>query len=189
MALGQVKSGMPFSELETNILKAKGVGGVELERLAAAGVGSRDDFRTVGDAATLSEISGLSPELAARVMTWALGTAQPTASTPSIVVQAGDAVLCVHCQTRQPKDYRSGDLCGNCGKQAEPILSCFWCSATGPGRFCRQCAAEFVPTGELELALLLKREGYPKDQIPAKLAAMTSAEKDVLWGRVRKARG
>lgn len=152
---------MAFTELERNILKAKGVTDGELERLGGAGLGSRDDFRTVGDVATLIELTGLVPEVAARVMAWAIGTPAPAApQTPSsIVVQSGDTVLCVHCQSRQPKDYRSGDLCGNCGKQAEPILACFWCSATGPGKFCRQCAAEFVPTGELELAILLKREG------------------------------
>ena len=184
---------MAFTDLEKNILRAKGVGEAELEKLVARGIGSRGDFATVGDVQTLVELTGLSPELATRVMTWAVGpsvvAAPPVGPVPNVVVHAGDAVLCMHCQAKQPKDYRSGDLCGACGKQAEPILACFWCAATGPGRFCRQCGAEFVATGELELALLLKREGYPKDQIVPRLMAMTPADKEVLWGRVRKARG
>jgi hypothetical protein len=182
---------MALRELEQNILRAKGVTDAELARIAAAGLVTRDDFRTVGDAATLIELTDLGAEVAARVMAWATGApSAPTAPpAPNIVVQTGDAVLCMHCQTRQPKDYRSGDLCGGCGKQAEPILACFWCSATGPGRFCRQCGAEFVATGELELAILLKREGYPKDQIAGRLAGLTAPEKELLWGRVRKARG
>jgi hypothetical protein len=65
-------------------------------------------------------------------------------------------------------------------------MACFWCGATGPGKFCRHCGAEFVPTAELELGILLKRDGLPKDDIPSKLRAMSQAEKDVLWGRARR---
>lgn len=181
---------MALRDLEKNILRAKGVTDAELARLEAAGLAVRDDFRTVGDVATLRELTGLGAEVATRVMAWAVGApVAAAAAAPNIVVQAGDAVLCMHCQARQPSDYRSGDLCGGCGKQAEPILACFWCSATGPGRFCRQCGAEFVATGELELAILLKREGYPKDQIAGRLAGLSAADKELLWGRVRKARG
>jgi hypothetical protein len=179
----------PFSELEKNILKAKGLSAADLERLVEAGVRGRDDFRTVGDAATLAELAGLAPEVAARVMAWALAATPINVAVPNIVVEAGDAVFCVHCKTKQPKDYKSGDLCPACGKQAEPILACFWCNATGPGRYCRQCAAEFVPTGELELAMLLKRDGHAKDEIPTKLRALSAAEREALWGRVRRGRG
>ena len=55
--------------------------------------------------------------------------------------------------------------------------------------FCRQCGAEFLPTAELELGVLLKREGVAKESIAAQLKTMSQAEKDVLWGRVRKSRG
>jgi len=95
-------------------------------------------------------------------------------------------VYCTHCAAKQPKDYKSGDLCIACGRQAEPILACFWCSASGPGKFCRACGARFVPTAELDLALLLRQEGLPKDEIPNRLDGMNAAEKDQLWGRVRR---
>jgi hypothetical protein len=95
-------------------------------------------------------------------------------------------IFCVHCNTKQPKDYKSGDLCTACGKQAEPVMACFWCGSKSPGRFCRHCGAEFLPTAELELGILLKREGVPKDDIPVKLRAMSKEEKDVLWGRARR---
>src|SRR6185369_7017316 len=153
---------------------------------------------TVGDAGTLCElISGLDPAIAGKVMDWATGNTQakaavasaPPAVASNVVLEAADVVHCIHCGARQPKDYKTGDLCLSCGKQAEPIYPCFWCSASGPGRFCRSCGAAFVPTAELDLAILLRREGLPKDDIPPRLRAMSPEEKDVLWGRVRKMRG
>ncbi len=173
-----------FATLEKNILKAKGVSDAQLEKLLAAGIEGRADFQTVGDAGTLTELTGLSPEVAAKVMAWALERAAEAVGP--VIVESADVVTCVHCKTRQPKDYKSGDLCISCGKQAEPILACYWCAASGPGQFCRQCGAALVPTSELELAALLKREGLAKDDIPRKLASMTAAEKDALWGRVRR---
>jgi len=185
-----------FTTLEARILQAKGVSAEQLAELVAAGVTGRGDLRTVGDAVTLRQLlPGLGEEVAADVMTWGLaGVAQQTAPATGVpggtlLVESADAVTCVHCGTRQPKDYSTGDLCIACGKQAEPILSCFWCSSSGPGTFCRQCGAQFVPTAELDLAILLKREGVAKESIPRQLMAMDASDKDVLWGRVRKSRG
>jgi len=178
-----------FSALEKNILKSKGLSDAQLKKLTKAGINSREDFRTVGDAGTLAElVAGISKDTAASVMAWATGAA-PGGGSSSVVLDSPDAVYCIHCRTKQPKDYNSGDLCVSCGKQAEPILSCYWCSASGPGKFCRQCGAEFVATSELDLAIHLKREGLSKDDVPRKLKAMTAAEKDALWGRIRKSRG
>jgi len=188
---------MEFSILEKNILKAKGLSDATVTALIEAGIASRGDLQTVGDAATLGElVSGIDPAVAGKVMEWATGQAQTKAAGASgnvvggnVVLDTADVVYCVHCGAKQPKDYKSGDLCIACGKQAEPILSCFWCSASGPGKFCRTCGAEFVPTAELDLAVLLRHEGLPKDDIPKKLRGMSGEEKDVLWGRVRKMRG
>jgi hypothetical protein len=171
--------------LEKSILISKGMSEQEVGRLVEMGVRGKEDLKVIGDAGTLAELVGLRSEVAERVMSWALGGAAAP-SADKIVVQSGDVVLCVHCNTKQPKDYKSGDLCGACGKQAEPIMACYWCGATGPGKFCRQCGAAFVPTAELELGILLKREGVPKDEIPEKLRRMVQAEKDVLWGRARR---
>jgi len=179
-----------FSALEKNILKAKGLSDAQLKKLLAAGIASREDFKTVGNASTLMElVSGLKADVAGSVISWATGAAGGDGTPTSVVVETADVVFCVHCKTKQPKDYHSGDLCVSCGKQAEPILSCFWCSSSGPGKFCRQCGAEFVSTAELDLAVLLKREGLPKDEVPKRLKSMSAAEKEVLWGRVRKSRG
>ena len=184
-----------FSALEKNILKAKGLTDAQLKKLAKAGINNREDFKTVGDAATLADlVAGITKDAAAAVMAWATGGAAPVAVAGgggggSVVLDSPDAVYCIHCRTKQPKDYNSGDLCVSCGKQAEPILSCYWCSSSGPGKFCRQCGAEFVATSELDLAVHLKREGLSKDEVPKKLKAMSAAEKDALWGRIRKSRG
>jgi hypothetical protein len=181
-----------LSALERNILKAKGLTEAQLKKLSTAGIRCKEDFRTVGDAATLSELIGVSADVAAKVMSWALtgdGATGLGTSNGSVVVETADVVYCIHCKTKQPKDYKSGDLCPSCGKQAEPILTCFWCSSSGPGKFCRRCGAEFVPTGELELALLLKREGIPKQDIPQKLRGLSADDKEQLWGRVRRSHG
>ena len=180
-----------FTTLETRILRAKGLTDDQLTAMAGLEIASKADFATVGDAATLCQLlPSLDPTVAAEVIAWATG-ATTTAATSGgpIVVESSDVVYCVHCRTKQPKDYSSGDLCTTCGKQAEPILSCYWCTSSGPGTFCRQCGAEFVPTAELDLAVLLKREGLAKDAIAVQLKSMAQADKDVLWGRVRKSRG
>ena len=182
-----------FSVLEAKILQAKGLSEADVAALAASGITSKADFATVGDAATLLQLlPSLDGSVAADVMMWATGVASAPpggGGSGQIVVESPDVVYCVHCKTKQPKDYKSGDLCTTCGKQAEPIMSCYWCTSSGPGQFCRQCGAAFVPTAELDLAILLKREGLPKDAIPAQLSGMSQADKDVLWGRVRKSRG
>ena len=173
-----------LTALERTILRSKGLSEAQVARLVAKGVRAKEDFRQVGDASTLAELAGLPAAVAGKVMAWALGAS--VRAQGKIVVQAGDVVLCVHCNAKQPKDYKSGDLCVACGKQAEPIMACFWCGAIGPGKYCRQCGAEFVPTAELELGILLKREGVPKHTIPEKLRSLSQAEKDVLWGRARR---
>ena len=185
-----------FTVLEKNILKAKGLSDAQVAALVQAGVASRGDLQTVGDASTLAElVPDMDRGIASKVMEWATGRTQaaagagPAVGAGNVVLDTADVVYCVHCSAKQPKDYKSGDLCINCGKQAEPILACYWCSASGPGSFCRTCGAEFVPTGELDLAVLLRHEGLPKEEIPKRLRALTPAEKDVLWGRVRKLRG
>ncbi len=182
-----------FSTLEMNILKAKGLSAAQVTALNEAGIASRADLQTVGDAATLVElIAGLDPETAAKVIQWATGRVvevKGAAASANVVLESADIVHCVHCGAKQPKDYKSGDLCLACGRQAEPILSCYWCSASGPGKFCRSCGAEFLPTAELDLGILLRREGLSKDDIPKRLRSMDAGEKDALWGRVRKQRG
>lgn len=182
-----------FSLLETNILKAKGLSEAQIVALQEAGINSREAFQTVGSSATLLELMPtLDGAVADKVMEWAVGSAAVAKPVigggGNVVLDTSDVVYCVHCGAKQPKDYKSGDLCSSCGRQAEPILSCHWCSASGPGKFCRSCGAEFVAPSEYDLALLLKREGLPKDEIAARLKNMPAAEKDQLWGRIRRSR-
>lgn len=177
--------------LERNILKAKGVTDAQLDAFPFLGIAAKTDFAIIGDAATLAQLSGLELEVATAVMQWALGVA-PTATTTTapqpVIVDSADVVFCVHCKARQPKDYHPGDLCPQCGRQAEPVLACFWCGSSGPGKFCRQCGAEHVLAGDLELALQLRRDGLPKDEIPKRLAGMSVADKEALFARARKGR-
>ena len=189
-----------FPLLEQTILKAKGLTADQLALLNASGVASKADFKTIGDAETLLEVMPeLSPDVARKVMEWAVGASTvaagvgpaPTVESagPKVVIDSADVSYCIHCNARQPKDYKSGDLCPSCGKQAEPVQPCYWCGQGGPGKFCRGCGAEFVPLAEFDLGLLLKREGVAKDEIAKRLKAMPAADKDVLWGRVRRVHG
>lgn len=184
---------MEFTLLEQNILMAKGLTTEQLQQLVSAGVRAKADFGTVGDTETLLQLlPGLDGAVAQRVMEWAVGAAaaaRPAGEAAKVVIDSPDAVYCVHCNARQPKDYKTGELCPSCGKQAEPVQSCYWCSASGPGKFCRSCGAEFVSLAEYDLAVLLKREGVAKEEIARRLKAMKPEEKDVLWGRVRRIHG
>lgn len=191
-----------FSILERNILRAKGLSDEQLGRLNELGIVGRAEFQTVGDLSTLLELMpDLELAVAVRVLEWALPTATPAVGVSGpdeaaplrdvagqLVINSSDSVYCVHCQFKQPKDYTPGDLCPNCGLQAEPIETCYWCGSSGPGRFCRVCGAAFVSTAELSLAVLLRRDGVAKDDIPPRLNLMSQSEKDALWGRVRRAR-
>lgn len=181
-----------FGVLERNILVAKGMTEAQVATLPTLGITAKADFVTVGDVATLCALlPELPAEVASAVMQWATGSAGPGpgSSAGRTVLDTSDAVYCLHCQSKQPKDYSIGDLCPNCGKQAEPTESCYWCGSSGPGRFCRSCGAAFVGAAELDLAVALRRDGLAKDDIPRRLAAMSSEEKDALWGRVRRGRG
>ncbi|MEN7546446.1 hypothetical protein AAG747_00915 [Rapidithrix thailandica] len=188
-----------FSLLEKNILKAKGLNEEQVELLIASGIQSKADFTIVGDAQTLADITDIDLETAQKVMTWAIGAPAAQAAPPvqesststpqTVVVEGADVVKCVHCGTKQPKDYKTGDLCLSCGNQAEPVLTCYWCSSSGPGKFCRSCGAEFVPSSDLEIAVLMKREGEAKNIIAKQLKEMTPGEKENMWARIRKMRG
>mgnify|MGYP000339064853 CR=1 FL=1 len=171
-----------FSGLERTILLSKGLGEADIGALIKLGIRCKADFVTVGDSRTLCGLVPMKPEVAEAVLDWALG------ARGTVVVEGGDVVNCVACGKRQPKDYKSGDLCVFCGKQAEPVFACYWCGGSGPGKFCRSCGATFVSPGELELAILLKRDGLSKEEIPVRLAALTPVEKQALWGRVHNRR-
>ena len=190
-----------FTLLERNILKAKGLTEEQLAALGEMGVQGRADFGQIGNVVTLLELlPDLDPDVALRVLDWvlplapglaaAIPAAAPVSAAPPqpIIVESADVVKCTNCGHKQPKDYTPGDLCVNCGRQAEPIEQCFWCGSSGPGRFCRSCGATFVRTSDISLALLLRREGLSKDEIPRRLAEATAEEKEEMWGRVRRAR-
>lgn len=107
----QARSKMPtqaaaFSVLERNILKSKGVSAAQIKKMIQKGIRCRDDFKQVGDAETLAALADVSPEAAAKAMAWALGA--PVPLTKDLVVESSDVVHCVHCGTKQPKDYKSG---------------------------------------------------------------------------------
>jgi len=181
---------MALSKLENSILKSKGVSDDVLAKLADVGIESKSDFTVIGDAETLSQVTGIDVALATEIMTWAVGAqAAPVSDAPraepQIIVDSPDIVKCANCQAKQPSDYSSGDLCFSCGQQAEPTSNCHWCNASGPGKFCRSCGTGFVPVAEFNLAQMLKQDGVSKDEITGRLANMSENEKNAMWARLR----
>jgi hypothetical protein len=180
-----------LSELEINILKAKGLSEEDIGKISAVGINSKNDFATIGDADTLVALTGISGDVAAAVMVWATGntgTSTAPSSEPStaVTIDSPDVVYCIHCKTKQPPDYESGNLCHACGKQAEPTNNCYWCFASGPGKFCRKCGAEFVSLSDYEIAVQLKRDGESMSKIAPAIKAMSQEEKEQLLARARK---
>src|SRR5690606_8323054 len=184
-------------KLLENILKSKGLNNDHLTALAEDGIQQKADFEMIGETQTLIDITGLDEETADKIMLWAVGAktqqeviTQQVNETPQqpIVVESADMVKCVHCGTKQPKDYKTGDLCLSCGNQAEPVLNCHCCFSSGPGKFCRSCGSEFVPSADFEIALFLKREGESKNAIVKMVKEMTLQEKENMWARIRKNR-
>src|ERR1700704_4996077 len=100
-----------FTPLEKNILKSKGLTDAQLKKLAKAGINTREDFKTVGDAATLADlVAGITKDTAGAVLAWATGGAAPASGGSGggpVVVESADAVYCIHCRVKQPKDYNS----------------------------------------------------------------------------------
>lgn len=188
-----------FSALEKTILKSKGAGKKMLKKFEELGITSKATFATVGDAQTLSDISGLELPVATAIMEWAgitsgkskateSGNSEQTDSKQPIIIEDASVIKCTHCEHKQPKDYKTGDLCPNCGKQAEAIANCYWCYTTGTGKFCRGCGAEFVKNLEYEIAVLLKREGVSKREIIKELAEMDESEKESRLTQLRTGR-
>lgn len=183
-------------KLLIKILKSKGLSDDHIAILEEAEIFSKGDFEFVGDYQTLMDITGLGEEVSQKVMEWAIGAPKAIGYKKDathqehqhIVVESADVVKCVHCDTKQPKDYKTGDLCLSCGNQAEPVLNCHWCLSSGPGKFCRECGSEFVGSADFEIALFLKREGESKNAIVSMVKNMTPLEKDNMWAKVRRAR-
>lgn len=184
-----------FSKLEINILKSKGLSDDNISSIIDAGIACKADFATVGDAKTLSDITAISESEAAEVMIWAgvivkesAAIAAQPAAPANIIVDSPDTVKCFHCDEKQPRDYSSGDLCSACGRQAEPVQTCYWCASSGPGKFCRSCGATHVDIMEFDIALLLKHEGVAKGDIAKRIADMDDADKATHMGRVNAMR-
>lgn len=184
-----------FPKLLESILRKKGATTEDIEALADAGIQSKEDFVMIGDTRTLIEVTAMDIEIAHVIMQWALGTqaaslavAETVVKQEAVIVESADVVKCAHCQAKQPKDYKVGDLCLSCGLQAEPVHNCYWCLSTGPGHFCRSCGAEFVASSDYEVALQLKLEGESKSAIGKLVKEMTAVQKENIWAKIRKGR-
>ena len=84
--------------------------------------------------------------------------------------------VCDSCAGAQPPDWKSGDLCTNCGLIARREQRCHWCAGWTPeGKFCRGCGAQTVDDESYPAARMLKHAGVDQFSI---IERLTSLEPD-----------
>lgn len=86
-------------------------------------------------------------------------------------------IFCTHCQAIQPRDWKSGDLCINCGNAVRGEVRCYWCVQWTPeGKFCRTCGTELVENALFGAARMLKHGGVDKFILPQKLKELPAEQ-------------
>jgi len=84
-------------------------------------------------------------------------------------------IYCENCDAQQPNDWKSGDLCGQCGGAVREELRCAWCAKTTPkGKFCKHCGNEVQEDKNFGPARILKSLGVDQLQLTQKLSELQS---------------
>ena len=85
---------------------------------------------------------------------------------------------CNSCGYVVPKNWQSGDLCGQCGDSVRVEAICAWCCHNVPeGKFCRSCGFEMIETRWFGVARMLKSFGVDKLQVNSRLNELDDADK------------
>jgi hypothetical protein len=89
-----------------------------------------------------------------------------------------EILFCEQCHTRQPIDWRAGNLCIGCGKPPRSELRCGWCARMTPeGAFCRHCGFELTDPLFYGATRMLKAEGVDKFGLGERLMSLSDAHK------------
>ncbi|WP_375578866.1 zinc ribbon domain-containing protein [Marivirga tractuosa] len=86
-------------------------------------------------------------------------------------------IYCEKCDTKQPKDWKPGDLCTECGSAVREEQRCSWCVKLTPkGKFCKHCGNEVQPDQYFGAARILKNLGINQLELTAKLQELPAAK-------------
>src|SRR5690554_3654802 len=84
---------------------------------------------------------------------------------------------CESCDAKQPKDWKSGDLCTSCGAGVREEQRCSWCVKMTPkGKFCKHCGNEVQTDKYFGTARILKNLGISQLELTAKLQELPAAK-------------
>ncbi|MBL3657928.1 zinc ribbon domain-containing protein [Fulvivirga sediminis] len=79
-------------------------------------------------------------------------------------------LYCEQCDAQQPNDWKSGDLCVQCGGAVREEVRCAWCAHTTPnGKFCKHCGNEVQSDANFGPARILKSLGVDQLELTKKL--------------------
>ncbi|UII28310.1 zinc ribbon domain-containing protein [Fulvivirga maritima] len=79
-------------------------------------------------------------------------------------------IYCEQCDAQQPNDWKSGDLCVQCGGTVREEVRCAWCAHSTPkGKFCKHCGNEVQPDINFGPARILKSLGVDQLELTQKL--------------------
>ncbi len=82
-------------------------------------------------------------------------------------------IKCHSCESPQPKDWKPGDHCTECGDVIREDVSCAWCAHAVPNqKFCRDCGFEMVEPQLFGVARMLKDSGIDKLSLAARVREM-----------------
>lgn len=90
------------------------------------------------------------------------------------------AVLyCESCDAQQPNDWKSGDLCHQCGGTVREEVRCAWCAQNTPkGKFCKHCGNEVQPDQNFGPARILKSLGVDQLALTQKLSELEDSKRE-----------
>ncbi|MEN7546445.1 zinc ribbon domain-containing protein [Rapidithrix thailandica] len=88
-----------------------------------------------------------------------------------------NSIHCQHCESVQPKEWKAGDLCNNCGSSVREEVRCAWCAKLTPkGNFCKHCGNQVQPDRLYPAARMLKSLGVDQLQLTEKLGEINDAQ-------------
>ncbi len=82
-------------------------------------------------------------------------------------------IHCQSCNTVQPKDWKQGDFCMECGQVVRTDVHCAWCTHKVPvAKFCRDCGFEMVAPDMFGVARILIDGNVDKLSLAKQIAEM-----------------
>ncbi|GAA5023619.1 hypothetical protein GCM10011506_06610 [Marivirga lumbricoides] len=88
-------------------------------------------------------------------------------------------IYCESCDAQQPNDWKSGDLCHQCGGTVREEVRCAWCAQNTPkGKFCKHCGNEVQSDRNFGPARILKSLGVDQLALTQKLSELEDSKRE-----------